>query len=106
VRAAVAGRRFPPPVCYVIATENLERVKIGHSRDPERRVRQLQTGTPERLVLLATMWGGEAMEGLLHKRLAASRVGGEWYEGGSDLYDYLKLAMAKNGGKARHWILK
>lgn len=54
-------------------------VKIGFSDNPESRLRDLQTGSPHKLKLLATMPGCYQTETELHKVFADRRINGEWF---------------------------
>lgn len=54
-------------------------IKIGVSRDPDRRLVQLQCGSAARLVLLGSVPGGFADEAVAHRHLAAHRVQGEYF---------------------------
>ena len=58
-------------------------VKFGFSKDPDRRVRALQTGSSDLLVLLETVPVGDRsvreMERLLHREFAHLRSRGEWF---------------------------
>jgi hypothetical protein len=62
---------------YFIEAEGCSQIKIGHSTDPEQRLKILQVGHPGQLRILLTMNGGEAMEKALHARFAHLRVRGE-----------------------------
>lgn len=56
------------------------RIKIGYtSRNPEKRLSALQTGNPDKLVLLGTMKGDQRTERVLHKQLAQYNTSGEWF---------------------------
>lgn len=59
-------------------------VKFGFSKDPEGRLRSLQTGSEESLVLLETVRVPEGSvreyERLLHKEFAHYRTRGEWFK--------------------------
>lgn len=57
-----------------------ELVKIGKSRDPERRMKDLQMMCPVPLTLARTIksWGG--FERALHKHLDEYRKHGEWFD--------------------------
>jgi hypothetical protein len=67
-------------VIYFAQADGTDFVKIGHTRgDPAKRLTELQTGCPHRLVLLASVDGGEDDEGRWHERFASDRVGGEWF---------------------------
>jgi hypothetical protein len=55
-------------------------IKIGIAARPTDRLKGLQTGHHERLELLATCQGGQELERAYHKRFAARRLNGEWFE--------------------------
>lgn len=55
-------------------------IKIGYTAShAAKRMKQLQTGQPERLSLLGTIPGSLDDEGSLHEELRGYRVGGEWF---------------------------
>lgn len=54
-------------------------VKIGHSREPLRRVQSLQTGSVGLLTLVRIIDGAAATEKWLHRRFSAYRRRGEWF---------------------------
>lgn len=60
-------------------------VKVGHSKHPHSRIRELQTGCPESLFLRGTAIGGRALEELIHSELADFRLSGEWFEASAAL---------------------
>ncbi|GGS96348.1 GIY-YIG nuclease family protein [Streptomyces violaceus] len=64
---------------YLIGMEGSPFVKIGYtSGDPKARLARLQTGQPAQMSLL---WSTEGFyESALHKRFAAHRVRGEWFD--------------------------
>jgi len=67
---------------YCIADNNGS-VKFGFSKDPNRRVRSLQTGSADELVLLETVSVPQdrvrEYERLLHQEFAHLRSRGEWF---------------------------
>lgn len=69
---------------YVIGTENGTAVKIGIAYDPIVRMKQLQTGNPNKLILMHTMIGTEAQEHYLHNHYKAYCLMGEWFDFGSN----------------------
>jgi len=78
---------------YCIANNN-GMVKFGFSKDPHRRVRSLQTGSSEELVLLESISVPEdrvrEYERLLHSEFAHLRTRGEWFRiSGEDGVAYL-----------------
>lgn len=55
-------------------------IKIGYtSGNPERRMADLQTGSPQTLHLIAAGPGTRTDEQRLHARLHPYRIGGEWF---------------------------
>lgn len=79
---ASAEETEPPPrpsSVYFIAPESPVRMKIGKANDVRARLRGLQTGSPERLKIWATMPGDECEEKRLHRRFAHLREHGEWF---------------------------
>lgn len=71
----------PREQVYFIGTElRIGRaIKVGYSRDPEGRLRTLQTGHAERLQIFATVEGGRDLESKYHRRWRNRRQKGEWF---------------------------
>lgn len=71
---------------YVMGSSELgNRVKIGWSEAPERRMGQLQTGLPYELALLTKHPGPRALETFLKAEFVGFRIRGEWFNfGGQD----------------------
>jgi hypothetical protein len=69
----------PGTTSYVYAITDGKFTKIGRSVDPERRLRQLQTGSPRELRLEWTAPESDCSESFLHDRLATQRIRGEWF---------------------------
>jgi hypothetical protein len=55
-------------------------VKVGTANNPLARLRELQCGSPDRLVLVATAPGGPRAEVQYHQEFSADHVRGEWFE--------------------------
>lgn len=70
-------RASRPMQVYVIRAG--DRVKIGASRNPPKRLASLQTASSERLELLFVMDGDTGTERDLHDRFERYRIGGEWF---------------------------
>lgn len=67
-------------------------VKIGKSTgSPAARIKDLQTGCPYRISLLAHVVGGISEEFSLHKRFAAYRAHGEWFRHEGELKEHISL---------------
>lgn len=74
------GREQCKAVVYFIRAGASGAIKIGTTRsNPHARLRDLQTGNPDPLTLLAAMPGGADVERGLHERFADSRLTGEWF---------------------------
>ncbi|MFF6903309.1 GIY-YIG nuclease family protein [Streptomyces hydrogenans] len=67
---------------YVIGPPGSTRVKIGTSVNPDKRLKELQTGNPDRLEVLWSTPGGRELETALHQAFAAYRTEGEWFDFG------------------------
>lgn len=65
---------------YFIQVGKCGPIKIGHSIDPERRRTVLQQAHTEKLCLIHTEVGGPQREAKLHRKFAAARLRGEWFE--------------------------
>jgi hypothetical protein len=66
---------------YIISGNNA--YKIGESKNPEKRLKQLQTGNPWRLKLIKIYEDIDyayLIEQILHKKLDFYNVGGEWFQ--------------------------
>jgi hypothetical protein len=72
---------------YVITEAESGRHKVGISRHPTHRIKQLQTGNPERLTLTHVFPAPEhhATECKAHALLKQWHIRGEWYEKDADL---------------------
>lgn len=68
--------------CYVyfIHAESTNRVKIGYSENPTKRVCELQTGSPYFLKLIKTWPGSTGLERAVHESFSGRRRVGEWFE--------------------------
>ena len=64
---------------YLIAATGLDRVKIGTAASPSKRLRELGTGAPAPLTLVATREGGRGLERAIHRAAAEWRVHREWF---------------------------
>ena len=67
---------------YLINAENTNLYKIGLSHNLTKRVKQLQTSSPHKIVLVEswkTQWG-KKLEFTLHRVYSMQRQSGEWFE--------------------------
>ena len=67
---------------YIIQSDKTGAIKIGRSKNPENRLKQLQTGSPYKLKLLLVVEGRGDLEKRLHQKLDKwkQRRNGEWFE--------------------------
>lgn len=75
---------------YFIEAVGANLLKIGFTeRDPEERLKELQTGCPHKLRLVATTFGDRETERLWHDEYADLRTSGEWFRLDDRLRGYL-----------------
>lgn len=67
-------------IVYFIQAESGGPIKIGHAFDTKQRLGALQTGHPEKLVLLGSFFGSQYDEHKLHEKFNSYRVRGEWFQ--------------------------
>ncbi len=65
---------------YCIGRDVAGAVKIGWSRDPEQRLAQLQTASPDTLRILAILPGSKNVEHGLHEVFGDCAIRGEWFD--------------------------
>lgn len=82
---------------YFIEAVGLERIKIGVSEDPVKRMGQLAASAPTQLRLLGAMPGDAATEKRLHERFAHLRFEREWFHGTAELKEFI-------GRTGRDWV--
>lgn len=70
-------------------------IKIGYSKDPQARLRELQTGYPDTLTILLMIPGTEALESVIHKRFESLRLRGEWFRPDQRLIDDIRRLKTK-----------
>ncbi len=75
---------------YFIEAVGLSRVKIGYSDDPEKRIKQLSTGSPVSLKIYAKVPGNQAMEKEIHQRFSHLRVENEWFHFTNEIKEYIE----------------
>lgn len=87
VRARGAGS-----FVYAIGPVGYDTVKIGYSKNPWKRLQDLQHARAETLAIYALMPGGEREEGALHRRFAKDRIrpNGEWFHASEDVIVWCK----------------
>ena len=83
---------------YFIEEEGTNRVKIGYSSDPGRRLRTMQTGNSRRLNLLFTIPGDAGVEKRFHDRYKHAQVrhSSEWFYFDSQIKELFEAAVMHN----------
>lgn len=72
--------KTPPAHTYFIRGKQTGMVKIGAASNPQNRLKELQTGSPEPLELVAVIRGGGLkIEREMHELFAPFRSHGEWF---------------------------
>jgi hypothetical protein len=86
----LAARRRAPLVYFIQMVGSDSAIKIGYtSKDPEKRVRDLQVGNPFELKLLGTIKGDKETEIRLHFDFRHLNIRGEWFRPGLELVDFI-----------------
>lgn len=84
-----------------------QRIKIGCSRDPLKRLAELQTGSSVKLRLLASIEKrseaeARGFEKWLHRSFAEYRTGGEWFTSSSPLREFIVAIDSGDEDLAAH----
>ena len=64
---------------YFIQSDKTGMIKIGRSKNPNKRLKQLQTGNANKLKLIASFEGMGWREKLIHEKLDRWSEEGEWF---------------------------
>jgi len=69
---------------YESPIESVKEFKIGESKNPIARCKNLQTGNKRRLIIYKTIFCGtkeaaQSLEATIHERYVGKRISGEWY---------------------------
>ncbi len=74
---------------YVIVNNSKTFCKIGYSNNPNKRLVELQTGNPEKLLLIRTYKGIKALEKHIHFKYKHLNVKNEWFKYSKELLEDL-----------------
>lgn len=77
---------------YFLKAKSLGLIKIGFSGNVAKRVSSLQTSSPDDLLLMKIIKGGQKVEATLHQKFAKLRVRGEWFSPDKELVDFITEA--------------
>ncbi len=79
-------------------------LKIGIAKNPRQRLRELQTGCPYALELIAAFRGDTETEKLLHRRFAHLHSQGEWFRATREILEFAqKAGYEQFAGKNIKW---
>jgi len=90
---------------YIIQSKATGDFKIGKSKDPIRRLKQLQTGSPYELKLILTLKGQGYKEKIIHRHIMMRnkrKCKGEWFDYEllpclpDDIYELLDLDLVNS----------
>ena len=89
-RARTKDREDKPGArVYFIQENGTNAIKIGVSKNAQKRAKELQINMPGEVMLLATVEGGHYVEGLLHSLFAHAHIRGEWFRPVEELIAYI-----------------
>lgn len=74
---------------YFIKADNTGLVKIGKSVNPKNRLKELQTGSANKLNIIKTIDGGVYLEQAIHAYFAHLRKHGEWFKPDTEMRKFL-----------------
>jgi len=74
---------------YFVQEEDNGLIKIGYSKNPNRRLKSLQINNPRKLNILKVIDGAMCRETYLHHRCSRFNAKGEWFHPHSELIDYI-----------------
>ncbi|MSU01959.1 GIY-YIG nuclease family protein [Tissierella pigra] len=81
---------------YFIQGEYGGAIKIGFSKKPEERLKQLQTGYPDTLQILLLIAGNEKDEKRFHDEFESYRLNGEWFKPDKFILDKINELKIKH----------
>jgi len=81
---------------YAVLAPEAQRVKIGFSVTPEKRLKALQTGSPERLVLVGSWEGWLFQEQQIHSFFSEHRYNNEWFNLSASLQRFIENKTGVN----------
>ena len=78
-------------------------IKIGYTNyNPAKRLKQLQTSSPQQLILLGYFQGNKELEKYLHKKFAYLNINLEWFKVDDELINFIN---ENNIMKNNHYML-
>lgn len=74
---------------YFAEAKDLNLIKIGYSKDPEKRLILLNSNSPVKIKLLKSVKGEKIYEWKIHQKFNNLRVKGEWFKNCKELTDFI-----------------
>ncbi len=89
---------MPQQYIYFIQEEETNYIKIGFSENPVQRLKDFQTGNPNKLELIGQIEGGADEENNIHREFAEERIRetGEWFRPSERLTNFIKQSIEKS----------
>jgi len=85
----------PKGYIYFVQGEFGGGIKIGYSKAPESRLKQLQTSYPDTLKILVLVPGSNKLEKDYHKEFENIKLNGEWFKPEKELLDVIEKLKVK-----------
>ena len=95
-RKIEGGRVYSRKRGFIYVIRAGERVKVGFSRNVERRLREMQTHSPDDLELVLAVAGSPVLEHELHARFGDLSLRGEWFRYEQPIRDFVAAEQARN----------
>ena len=76
---------------YFILNADLNHIKIGYSKNPEQRLKQLQTSSSNKLEIYFQTNGEFSLETYLHKKYHNYHIINEWYVFNEEIKDFIEF---------------
>ena len=73
-------------------------IKFGRAKNPDARLKELATGSPYRLSLVAKEYWPDEIEGIIHRAFANRRVNGEWFKPSGRVEEFLMTMCCPESG--------
>ena len=86
-------RNAPQQSAVYFIKDGLERIKIGFSKNLNKRVAALQTGSSPKQELMGSIPGGKHLESKLHSDFATLQLEREWFHATQGLRNFIKIEL-------------
>jgi hypothetical protein len=84
---------------YFVLDTVVRAIKIGYSKEPQKRLGALQTANPNKLDILGTIPGTEKDEEQLHIKFGEHRLKGEWFKGDEIFESVMEMITASRNAR-------